>query len=79
MNDEKNIQEKLNALSAGITQTLTDLMRDGKSELKHESRELSSLALCLIQREPVKAMLIAAGVGAVALGVVQLLSRHRSN
>jgi ElaB/YqjD/DUF883 family membrane-anchored ribosome-binding protein len=79
MNDQTNIQEKLDALSAGITKTISDLMREGKCELKQESRDLSNRALCLVQREPVKALLIAAGVGAVALGVVQLLSRHRSH
>ena len=51
----------------------------GKHVLAHEARDVSDSAMRLIRREPFKAMLIAAGVGAAAVAVVGLMTRARSH
>jgi ElaB/YqjD/DUF883 family membrane-anchored ribosome-binding protein len=51
----------------------------GKHVLEHEARDVSDSAIRLIRREPFKAMLIAAGVGAAAVAVVGLMTRSRSH
>jgi ElaB/YqjD/DUF883 family membrane-anchored ribosome-binding protein len=51
----------------------------GKQMLAHEARDASEQAMRLIRREPFKAMLIAAGVGAAAVAVVGLMTRSRSH
>jgi len=51
----------------------------GKHVLEHEARDISDSAMCLIRREPFKAMLIAAGVGAAAVAVIGLMTRSRSH
>jgi ElaB/YqjD/DUF883 family membrane-anchored ribosome-binding protein len=51
----------------------------GKHLLEHEARDASEQAMHLIRREPFKAMLIAAGVGAAAVAVVGLMTRSRAH
>lgn len=51
----------------------------GKHMLEHEARDVSDSAMRLIRREPFKAMLVAAGVGAAAVAVVGLMTRSRSH
>jgi len=51
----------------------------GKHVLEHEASDVSDSAMQLIRREPFKAMLIAAGVGAAAVAVVGLMTRARSH
>jgi ElaB/YqjD/DUF883 family membrane-anchored ribosome-binding protein len=68
------------------TQRVSDLAHEGmeavcsgKQMLAHEARDASEQAMRLIRREPFKAMLIAAGVGAAAVAVVGLMTRSRSH
>jgi ElaB/YqjD/DUF883 family membrane-anchored ribosome-binding protein len=51
----------------------------GKHVLEHEAHDVSDSAMRLIRREPFKAMLIAAGVGAAVVAVVGLMTRARSH
>lgn len=51
----------------------------GQQMLEDEARDASEKAMRLIRREPFKAMLIAAGVGAAAVAVVGLMTRSRTH
>ena len=51
----------------------------GKHVLEDEAHDASEKAMRLIRREPFKAMLIAAGVGAAAVAVVGLMTRSRTH
>jgi ElaB/YqjD/DUF883 family membrane-anchored ribosome-binding protein len=56
-----------------------DAACDGKHMLEHQAHDMSEKAMGLIRREPFKAMLIAAGVGAATVAVLGLMTRSRTH
>jgi ElaB/YqjD/DUF883 family membrane-anchored ribosome-binding protein len=104
MTEPNSVNDKVEALSADLADTVQDLIREAKpllhhatdrmtdrvSELAHQSmeaacqskrdmankgRDLMDHASHMVRQEPIKAMLIAAGVGAAAVAIISMLSR----
>jgi hypothetical protein len=81
MTEPKSVNDKVEALSADLADTVQDLIREAKpllhhatdrmtdrvSELAHQSME----AACQSKLD----MLIAAGIGAAAVAIISMLSR----
>lgn len=55
-----------------------DAVREGAQQLREKSLQVRDATTSYIQHEPVKAVLIAAAVGATLMGLVALFSRHGS-
>lgn len=104
MTDRKSVNDKVEALGTGISDTVHDLLREakpllhsatdrmtdrvneltqqgvdaacqGKRHLEESSQNLMAHASHMIRHEPFKAMLVAAGVGAAAVLLVDLMTR----
>ena len=54
-----------------------DAMRGASAKLRDQANHASDVTVGYIQHEPVKSVLIAAAVGAAAVGIAGLLRSHR--
>ncbi len=58
-----------------ITQRGTQAVREGAQELREKAKTLSDTAVCYIQEEPVKSVLMAAATGAALMALLSLVGR----
>lgn len=89
MNNHPSVNEKVEALSAHISETIREFINEAGPALQHASdrvsqnierasHDMKDRAACAIRDKPLKAVVVAAGVGALTAVVVGWMSRHRS-
>jgi ElaB/YqjD/DUF883 family membrane-anchored ribosome-binding protein len=89
MNHHQSMNEKVEALSAQISETIHDFLDETGPALQQASdrasenieragHDMKNRATCAIRDKPLKAVVVAAGVGALTAIVVGWMSRHRS-
>ena len=89
MNHHQSMNEKVEALSTQISETIHDFLNEAGPALQQASdrvgeniervgHDMKNRATCAIRDKPLKAVVVAAGVGALTAVVVGWMSRHRS-
>ena len=89
MNHHQSMNEKVEALSTQISETIHDFLNEAGPALQQASdrvgekiervgHDMKNHATCAIRDKPLKAVVVAAGVGALTAVVVGWMSRHRS-
>lgn len=72
------MNDKVEALSEGLTDTVQDLLREAKPLLTHATDCVTDRASHMIRHEPFKAMLVAAGIGAATVLLAGLMTRSNA-
>jgi len=70
--------DRLTSQAEGVARRSVEAMRDTSAQLRDRATRASESTVGYIKGEPVKAMLIAAAVGAALMALVGLVSRSRS-